>query len=1263
MYTSIDYSHDPDLNANDAVSFSDPPQPPCSQGHRSSFNLETHHGGSICLHCFSNLISNPLSPTLHVSYALSQLSRSLSHSSFLQPLFTFHPHFLVSPLVSALSCFDDEPIAVQVVDLVRILSDSAPNDSVCHEFVDRVSSLISSADLAWSSRQLHMIHCLGVLLNCEKGDLYAHIKDMYSLISILVTGLQLPSEEIRGEILFVLYKVSILQSTTAEGDGSDILIPFCPKLLYLLGDVLMKTQNDDVRSNCIALLTMLARRHLLREACEYDTYVFSSGGVNSQEFEDGTKESLVNLFAEAIKGPLLSSESEVQIGALDFLFHYLSSEGTSDSHIRVMVEENIADYVFEIVRLSGYKDPAVKMCLQVLDLLSIAEEAFRLRLVVGFSTLISVLHYVAEVPFHPVQCETLKLIYECVSKCPGTVSTSQLEELVLVLTRMLRKYSDGEMGMLSETFIIACSIIVALIRSPSCNGAIDLSKSIEEAMKHATSACLYVSERNINQILQCLYLLKEAYEYSHDGNTTDSSKLELRSCILDICRTHLLPWLVTGIDEMEEEVVLGDSMKYRIYSLISSLMDSLLGNDSGKSIRGAALHLPSDPGDLLFLLGQRSPNSLDLPSCQSSVLLIMYTSSLYDERLADEKLVLASLEQYILLNSSDFQYPTTDNLKVTRLVNLYSLLRGLGQMGYQFHYSREAEEIIFHLINNDEWDLLSARIHTVSLKWLFQQENITNSLCHQMLKFCRSCNLEGSDITLGNNFQTVNDRTLAEFVSTEDNYGARIFVCLLEQLFKNEGQEHDTISVLNHMATMLSICPAASDQLCLHGIATAIRTWCYSSNPFSKTNFMSILVLVFNILSSVHPETVSADQSWVTVTMKMMDHSISPKNVDNSSHEFLFVIGILSLILHLSISTVLEEASKQILFNASLISVVNTIVCAVTSAGPVLVDHDEGTNTAKPLIFVLLLDYFAIKSLHAILPGFVDWQNFLVSTNPAEPLAFVSIRCDDLCRLLHFGSPVIKLIASYSLLELFNRISDQINSKNEELKCTIGYLRSIMSILEGLVFYSDLRVGTNCALCLSILIGWEKVAKETNLTGNSSWCRLIMEEMTVSLATPALASQSFINTQRPAILVAIALLKLHKVPQWMRSVFTHSCISGILHNLAATDLSSEILVLFRELLKSDFLTSEQIATINAMLQECRKRIYTNNAQEGLPNDPIKKVHTTPYDPGEICSYLVDLISSETYLDKDASGFHTGSKKRLLEEIEAFFSTLTVDDDS
>lgn len=227
---------------------------------------------------------------------------------------------------------------------------------------------------------------------------------------------------------------------------------------------------------------------------------------------------------------------------------------------------------------------------------------------------------------------------------------------------------------------------------------------------------------------------------------------------------------------------------------------------------------------------------------------------------------------------------------------------------------------------------------------------------------------------------------------------------------------------------------------------------------------------------------------------------------------------------------------------------------------------------------------FSRSSLHAILPGVVNWQNFLAVANPTESLAFISIRCHDLCRLLHFGSRVVKIVASYSLLELFARISDRINSRHEEFKCSTGYLMSIKTTLEGLVFYNDLKVATNCALCLSIILGWEKQSKETKLLENSSWCRLIVEEMTVSLAAPCVTSQSFINSERPAVHVAIALLKLQKIPGWMRSVFNDSCISGILENLATRNLSTEILVLFRELLQSDFLNTEQIATINQVLQ-------------------------------------------------------------------------------
>lgn len=214
----------------------------------------------------------------------------------------------------------------------------------------------------------------------------------------------------------------------------------------------------------------------------------------------------------------------------------------------------------------------------------------------------------------------------------------------------------------------------------------------------------------------------------------------------------------------------------------------------------------------------------------------------------------------------------------------------------------------------------------------------------------------------------------------------------------------------------------------------------------------------------------------------------------------------------------------------------------------------------------------------------MDWQKFFDPPNGTQPLSFIGIRCHDLCRLMHFGSPLVKLVASYSLLESLTRLSDQQYKMQLEVKCTMGYLKSVIAVLEGLIFYSDLRVALNCGLCLSIILGWEKLdMQETTMIEKIS-CRLIVEELAMSLAAPCLASKSFINHHKPAIHVAVALLKLQKIPEWMRSIFDDTCISGIVKNLSASNLSTEIVFLFRELLNSGFLKTEQIADLHRVLQ-------------------------------------------------------------------------------
>ncbi|XP_057958708.1 protein PUTATIVE RECOMBINATION INITIATION DEFECT 1 [Malania oleifera] len=1274
-------------------------EPSCSQGHRSSLILQTLEGGAICLLCFANLVSTPTSPTVHVSYALSQLSRALSHPPFLHSLLAFHAYFLVSPLVHALSAFNDDPIASQATDLILHLSTSG-DSAFLGEFVLRVSERLSSGALAWSRRQVYTLHCLGVLLNCQTNNPYANIRDKEALVSNLVEGLQLPSEEIRGEILFVLYKLSVLQYMSQGVDGSDVLVAFCPKILYFSLEALLKTQSDDVRLNCVALLTVLVQKGLFRNALvnkanDMDSYKDENF---MQATEDKIQKASLNMFIEAIKGSLLSSDSKVQIGTLDLIFYYLSLESTLEEQSQILVEENIADYVFEVLRLSERKDQVVYSCLQVLDLLSTAEQAFRQRLAIGFATLVPILDYVAEFPFHPVQQQMLKLIWNCISNCPGIVSTSHIEELCLVLTKIFRGHNNGEMSMHPDTFGMACSIFVALMKFPSSHGNSNLATSVQVASKDAVLACFSISNKYPCLLLHSLSLLKEAYAYCYEDNSNNStSNAGLANCILDVCKRHLLPWLVTSINEMEEEIVLGivetfhsilvqdsdiqavefagilvssswfslsfgclglfptDKMKWRVYLMFSSIVDMLLGNDSGQPIRDAVSFLPSDPIDSLFLLGQKSSQNPELLLCQSAVLLILETSSLYDDRLADEKLILASLEQYLLVNS-DSLCRDADSVALTRLVNLYGLYRHLAEIGYQISYSPEAERILFQIMVEKCWDLPSDRIHLASLKWLFQQEKIIKPLTDQILKVCRSNISRDNHISVhGKPSPNINVQRIAELVAMGDNFGATIFTCLLKQLVVEEDREHDIISVVNLMAVIINIFPAASDKLCLHGMGSAMQNLiCHLSHFSSQHSRMAISLLVFNILRSLHPGTVYDDEGWVVVTMKLIDYLISKVAADGWTQEGLLGIGILCLVLHhstnVSTSASLVEAAKTILLNTSLSCTIKNTIRVACSKGPALVDDNEGTSTGETLIFLLLLQYFSLRSLYAVLPEALDWQNFFNRSDSMQPLPLLGIHCDDLCRLIHFGCPLVKLISSYCLLKLFTGISEQGNGKLNEWNCDMKFLTSVMGILEGLVFCSDHRVALNCSLCLSMILGWEKLdMQETGVGGKTNWCRLIVEELAMSLLVPCLVSKSFMNHHKPAVHVAVALLKQEKYPEWVRSVFDYHCISGIIENLSASNMSPEIVLLFRELVKSQHLQADQIASLGQVLQACRKHMYTNSVEHENTQKLVEKVVSVSNDLVDVCEFLLCLMTSESCIQ---AGNNT-----LLGEIEMLLRNL------
>lgn len=238
-------------------------------------------------------------------------------------------------------------------------------------------------------------------------------------------------------------------------------------------------------------------------------------------------------------------------------------------------------------------------------------------------------------------------------------------------------------------------------------------------------------------------------------------------------------------------------------------------------------------------------------------------------RLADEKLVLSSLEQYIILNS-DFLHSNADSATTVHLVNLYSAYRNLAKQSYQIPYSMEAERIIFQLMLEKEWDLLSARTQPKALKWLFQQDKISDLLCFQLLKFSRSLYSNGN---MSDSSQYENPLPIAELVASADNHGAMLLVCLLKQLAVNDAREDEVISVINTMTTIVTTHPRASTRLCLHGIGDAIQNLFLQASQFSCQPLA--LMLVFNILRTVQPEDLSDDEAWLGLTGKVILHSLS----------------------------------------------------------------------------------------------------------------------------------------------------------------------------------------------------------------------------------------------------------------------------------------------------------------------------------------------------------------------------------------------------
>uniref|UniRef100_A0A0D9W3L0 Exportin-1/Importin-beta-like domain-containing protein n=3 Tax=Leersia perrieri TaxID=77586 RepID=A0A0D9W3L0_9ORYZ len=787
-----------------------------------------------------------------------------------------------------------------------------------------------------------------------------------------------------------------------------------------------------------------------------------------------------------------------------------------------------------------------------------------------------------------------------------------------------------------------------------------------------------------------LLLLKEALIFCLEGNEDQIlHKKALEDSIIETCETYLLPWLESAVVDGNDEETLSsilqifqiilsrasdnksvkfaemlassswfslsfgfmglfptDHVKSAVYLVISSIVDKVLGFNYGETIRDACIYLPPDPAELMYLLGQCGSDDFNLASCQCAILVILYVCSFYNERLAADNQILASVEQYILLNGGKFPHEVPGSLMLTLLVHLYAFVRGIS-FRCSIPHSPEAEKTLFHAMSCNEWDLLLIRVHLIALKWLFQNGELMEPLSFQLLNFCKTF-CDDRIITLSGSSQFVDIQMIAELVYSGENCISSLLVSLLNQMVK-EGAEDEILSVANVITEILVTFPCTSDQFMSCGIVDALGSIYVS--PYSSRIKTVCSLLIFNILYSASGVTFTCDNDvWLALTMKLLDCFNSSLHHTSSDQERKILIGILCLILNHSANKVLIEPAKAIILNHCLVLMMDGIVQEACAKGPSLFQHNQETAFGDFLILMLLLIFFSLQSLHAILEASIDWQDFLQYSDETQSFSVLGIPCHDLCRLMHFGPSPVKLIASQCLLELLTRISDQRSFLNAELRCSAKYLKSIIAVTEGMVFSQDSRVAENCGACLSVVLGWERFGiKEKAMIRESKWSRLILEEFAVALTAPGLTSKSFTNQQKVAANIAVSLLQLSQVPDWLTSLFNESLVSGIVANLSARNVTAEIVNLFSELMAKKYLNQEHIAGLHNLFQVCRRQAYEGGGSKAQPSSEKKTGMARSSE--DVRALLFDMM-----LGHRAVSYTTVEmeQERLLREIDSFF---------
>ncbi|MCO5562535.1 hypothetical protein L7F22_016162 [Adiantum nelumboides] len=160
---------------------------------------------------------------------------------------------------------------------------------------------------------------------------------------------------------------------------------------------------------------------------------------------------------------LLSSMAQQSlVAAMQLLFYMCSPDKAFTNDFKILIEEDIMDYLFEILRVCENTPDVLVWSTRNLRMLSEVTDAFMQRFTLGLDTVNWILDHSTETSMHALQSDLLILIDLCLRNYPGAISRVSAERLLHIMTAIIKNYTGDSLGLEQEAFNSSCSVLFAL---------------------------------------------------------------------------------------------------------------------------------------------------------------------------------------------------------------------------------------------------------------------------------------------------------------------------------------------------------------------------------------------------------------------------------------------------------------------------------------------------------------------------------------------------------------------------------------------------------------------------------------------------------------------------------------------------------------------------------------------------------------------------------------------------------------------------------